>query len=227
MSKSILFLTCARNGSKGVVDKNIIDVAGKPLMHYTLELLREFGDKADLVLSTDGDPIKSSCEGLVDYIVDRPDELAGDEIGRTPVLKHALEKAEEYFAVQYDYIFDFLVTAPIRNNKDIQACLDYIEQDHVDNVITAVPSHRNPYFNMVELKEGAPKVVMDETVFVRRQDAPATYDMNGSIYAWKRKSFLEGAKLFTSKTKLHVMDERSGVDVDTEFDLEVLRSLLK
>jgi CMP-N-acetylneuraminic acid synthetase len=60
---------------------------------------------------------------------------------------------------------------------------------------------------------------------VRRQDAPTTYDMNGSIYAWKRAAFLDGAKLFTAKTRLHVMDPSTGLDIDTEHDLNILRSL--
>ena len=227
MNPRILFLVCARNGSKGVPHKNVADVGGKPLIHHTLATLRACEFKEHVVLSTDGDPIASTCKGWVDHIIDRPAHLAGDEVARAPVLKHALEEAEEHFKVRYDYMFDFLATSPFRDQEDLKTCLELIQLEGVENVFSVVPSKCNPYFNMVELEGTAPRLVKSAGNLARRQDAPQTYDMNGSIFAWTRQAIVEGAELFTPKTRLHIMPERCGVDVDTPHDLEVLRSLWK
>lgn len=225
----VLFLLCGRNGSKGVPNKNVRPVLGKPLMMYTVEGLKECGFYTHLVVSTDGDPIKSAVKGHVDLVIDRPSELATDTIGRWPTLKHALESCEKQFDIRYDYVFDFLVTAPLRRVEDLNTCFELIQQDAVSNVITATPSHRSPYFNMVEVdpETNAPVIVKAESgPFFRRQDAPETYDMNGSIYAWKRDVLLEGDNLFLKKTKLHIMPSYTSIDIDTEEDFEYLEFIL-
>ncbi|MBF0197913.1 MAG: acylneuraminate cytidylyltransferase family protein [Planctomycetes bacterium] len=226
--KKILFLCCARNGSKEVAHKNIAPIAGKPLMHYTLELIKKIPWKSNVVLSTDGDPIASSCRDLVDYTIDRPSHLADDQCSRWPVLIHALEESEQHFQIKYDYIFDFLVTAPFRKESDILACYDLVQQEGVDNVITGVKAHRSPYFNMVELRKGYPQLVknMDDQL-ARRQDAPPVFDMNGSVYAWKREALIQSDVLLSPKTRLHIMPEETSLDVDTAFDLKCVDLLMK
>lgn len=222
MPDRVLFLLCARNGSKGILNKNLVELGGKPLIHHSLELLKKSSLHTHLVLSTDGDPIASACAHLVDHVIERPSHLAGDETGRYPVLRQALEAAEQHFSITYDYIFDFLGTAPFRSLDDIQAVYDLIQEPQTGNVITAVPSHRNPYFNMVEISDdGSPQVVKTTKEILRRQDAPETYDMNGSIYAWKRQHLINEPRLMTPKTRLHVMPEETGVDIDTPFDLKI------
>jgi CMP-N,N'-diacetyllegionaminic acid synthase len=227
MPNSVLFLVCARNGSKGIRNKNLIPLGGKPLIHHTLDFLNECTFKSHLVLSTDGDPIALSCRKKVDWVIDRPAELATDEAGRYPVLIQALVSAEAHFGIQYDYVFDFLGTAPFRRMIDLEACYKLVQEPLVSNVITAVPSHRNPYFNMVECSaNGAPQVVKNTSTFLRRQDAPATYDMNGSIYAWKRNHLMQTPALFGEQTRLHIMPAETGIDIDTEFDLKLANFMI-
>ena len=227
MSNLVLFLVCARNGSKGILHKNIVPLANKPLIHHTLDFLNTCDFKQHLVLSTDGDPIAKCCKDKVDWVLDRPAELATDEAGRYPVLTHAVKSAEAHFGVTYDYVFDFLGTAPFRRRVDLEACYRLIQDPGVSNVITAVPSHRNPYFNMVECgPHGAPQVVKNIGSILRRQDAPKTYDMNGSIYAWKRETLLNNSALFGEHTRMHIMPPETGIDIDTEFDLTLANFML-
>lgn len=225
---SVLFICCARNGSKGVPDKNIAIVENKPLICYTLDLLKQVPFKNHLVLSTDGDPIAKICRDKVDYLIDRPSDLAEDDTPRWPVLIHAVEQAESYFKCKYDYVFDFLVTSPFRRVEDVIQCYELVQEDGVGNVITGVSAHRNPYFNMVELNDGVPQLVKKlPKQLTRRQDAPLVYDMNGSVYAWKRDFLFSSDQLITSSTRLHVMPEEYGLDVDTAFDLELLELLMR
>ena len=99
--------------------------------------------------------------------------------------------------------------------------------DNADILITASPSRKNPYFNMVEIIHGNVQKVKElNKAVVRRQDAPIVYDMNASIYIWKRKALLENDTLFTSKTSLYIMPEERSVDIDTELDWDYVEYIL-
>lgn len=229
-ANKVLFTLCARNGSKGVVNKNVRNILNKPLIMYTIEFLQKCDFKTHLVVSTDGNPISNVVKNDVDWVHQRPSELAGDTVARWPVLIDVVEACEKKYSIEYDYIFDFLGTAPLRRSEDLDACYQMVQKDDVDNVVTAVPSHRNPYFNMLQIKPSRvnPEIICKaEKEITRRQDAPETYDMNGSIYAWKRESLFSSSQLLNRNTRLHVMPELTSVDVDTEKDFEFLEFLIK
>ena len=95
------------------------------------------------------------------------------------------------------------------------------------NVITGVPARRSPYFNMVELDQNGiarpPKPPKNK--FFRRQDSPQCYDMNASIYVWKRKCLLDSDSIWNEQTRLYVMSEVS-MDIDSELDFEIVEFLM-
>jgi len=92
-----------------------------------------------------------------------------------------------------------------------------------------MPSRRSPYFNLVEVDKNG-KVYLSKTLdssIVRRQDAPKSYDMNASIYIWKRDSILNDKSLFLEKTGLYIMPEKRSIDIDTELDYKFVEFLLE
>ena len=117
----------------------------------------------------------------------------------------------------------------MRSVNDIIESFNQFLKDENDNLITAMPSRRSPYFNLLETTpEG--KVVLSkklETPVVRRQDAPSTYDMNASIYIWTRNSLLDSQKLFNEKTGLYIMPEDRSIDIDAELDFEFVEFLMR
>ena len=111
--------------------------------------------------------------------------------------------------------------------EDIKNSFEQFNAEGADILITGSPSRKNPYFNMVEITDGRVcKVKELQSPPVRRQDAPAVYDMNASIYIWKREALLECETLFTEKTSLYVMPERRSIDVDTELDWELVEFII-
>ena len=92
-----------------------------------------------------------------------------------------------------------------------------------------MPSRRSPYFNLIEQdKDG--NVYLSKTLdksIVRRQDAPKSYDLNASIYIWKRDIILNENKLFLENTGLYVMPEERSIDIDTELDYKFVEYLMK
>ena len=124
---------------------------------------------------------------------------------------------------------DLDATSPLRDVSDIlEAWRLFVENDY-DNLITAMPSRRSPYFNLVELTPDG-RVALSkkpDNKITRRQDVPATFDMNASIYIWKREALLRNDSLFLENTGLYVMPEERSIDVDSELDFEFVEFLMR
>ncbi len=220
---------CMRGGSKGVPNKNLRDLNGKPLMAYTIEQALESGLFEHVVVSTDSAEIAAasiSCGAEAWFT--RPNELATDEAPKIPVIRHALLEAERHYGQQFDVLVDLDATAPLRSVEDIRDGYRQFIAENAEILISGCPARSNPYFNMVERVDGRIRLVKAlDTPPVRRQDAPAVYDMNASIYIWRRESLLENDTLFTDKTSLYVMPEERSVDIDTNMDWNVVEFIIK
>lgn len=227
---NILCTICARGGSKGVKNKNIKELNGKPLIAYTIEQAEASGLFEHIVISTDSDDIANVAKEYgAEVFFKRNEEMASDTAGKLDVIKDAFERSEKYYNKTFDYLIDLDATAPLRIVEDIINSFNQFKENDNDNLITATPSRRSPYFNLVEQdKDG--KVYLskklDSTV-VRRQDAPKSYDMNASIYIWKRDIILNKNSLFLEKTGLYVMPEERSIDIDNELDFKFVEFLMK
>lgn len=227
---NILCTICARGGSKGVKNKNIKELNGKPLIAYTIEQAKASGLFEHIVISTDSDNIASVAKQYgAEVFFKRSEEMASDTAGKLDVIKDAFKRSEEYYNRTFDYLIDLDATAPLRSVEDIINSFNQFKENNNDNLITAMPSRRSPYFNLVEQdKDG--KVYLSKKLdgaVVRRQDAPKSYDMNASIYIWKRDVILNEGSLFLEKTGLYVMPEERSIDIDNELDFKFVEFLMK
>jgi len=226
---SVLCTICARGGSKGVKNKNIKELNGKPLIAYTIEQAKASGLFEHIVVSTDSDDIANIATHYGAEVFFRRDaHMANDTAGKLEVIKDAFVRSEEHYKRSFDYLIDLDATAPLRSVDDIINSFNQLKEDNNDNLITAMPSRRSPYFNLVEQdKEG--KVYLSKKLgcaIKRRQDAPKSYDMNASIYIWKREIILNESSLFLENTGLYVMPEERSIDIDSELDFEFVEFLM-
>jgi len=227
---NILCTICARGGSKGVKNKNIKELNGKPLIAYTIEQAKASGLFEHIVISTDSDDIANVAKQYgAEVFFKRSAKMASDTAGKLDVIKDAFVRSEEYYNKTFDYLIDLDATAPLRSVEDIINSFKQFKQNNHDNLITAMPSRRSPYFNLVEQdKDG--KVYLSkklDSAVVRRQDAPKSYDMNASIYIWKREIILNENSIFLDNTGLFVMPEERSIDIDNELDFEFAQFLME
>jgi CMP-N,N'-diacetyllegionaminic acid synthase len=212
---------CARGGSKGVRNKNVRDLHGKPLIAWSVEQAKATGLFAHIVISTDSDEIAGAAERAgAEVFFRRPAELATDTAAKPPVWQHAFLESERHFGTSFTHLVDLDATSPLRVPEDIANAFHQLVRDGNQALITAMPARRSPYFNLVERDAAgriAPAKKLDRPV-VRRQDAPACYDMNASIYVLTREALLGFTSLFTEKTGLYVMPEERSIDIDSEMD---------
>lgn len=228
--KNILITICARGGSKGIPGKNIIIINGKPLIQYTIDTALSFAKNhnAEIVLSTDSEAIRRVVKNSQierDYI--RPDYLADDNAGKPDAIKDVVEWAEKKHNKTYDFIVDLDVTSPIRTLKDIEGCLALVtDNPETLTSFSVSPCKRNPYFNMVEEKEdGYCKVVLGGK-YKTRQSAPKVFDMNASIYVYRREVFnTENPRAVTERSRCYVVDHIC-FDLDDPEDFDYLEFLI-
>lgn len=226
----ILGTICARGGSKGVKNKNIRELDGKPLIFYTIDVLKRWGRVDRIVCSTDSPEIADIARDFgADVPFLRPKELASDVAAKIPVLQHALNYCENEEDSKYDVVIDLQPTSPLRQTSDIESAYNEFLGTNPDVLYSVFESKKNPYFTMVEIDEdGYARLSKErEGEFVRRQDAPKVFTINGSIYIFKREHLLKAKGLHTEKEKICIMDEVSSVDIDSELDFQFVEFLLK
>jgi N-acylneuraminate cytidylyltransferase/CMP-N,N'-diacetyllegionaminic acid synthase len=225
----MLCTICARGGSKGVPDKNVREILGKPLIAFTIEQARQSGLFSSIAVSSDSEKILSTAKEFgADVLVRRPDELASDTAPKVPAIHHCLATAERQLGRQFAVFADLDATSPLRLPEDIIGAVRLLEQRGVSSVVTGTPSRRSPYFNIVELDQrGVVHLSKDQDQpIVRRQDAPKCYDMNASVYVWNRDVFWRNPAVFYDDTLLFEMPAERSIDIDSELDFEIVRMLL-
>jgi CMP-N,N'-diacetyllegionaminic acid synthase len=221
---------CARSGSKGVINKNIRNLLGKPLLAYSILQAKATGIFQAIAVSSDSDEILEIANKWgANYLIKRPIELATDQAPKIPAIQHCLRTVEKQAGQLFDKIVDLDATSPLRHVSDIKEVVELLEINQVSNVITGTPARRSPYFNLVEMNtEGIVELSkpLSKPIF-RRQDAPKCYDLNASIYAWQKEALLQKETLFNEDTLLYIMPEERSIDIDSEIDFEFVELLLK
>jgi CMP-N,N'-diacetyllegionaminic acid synthase len=225
----ILATICARGGSKGVPNKNIRLLNGKPLIAYTIECAKKYTKFDRIIVSTDSPKIAEIAKQYgADVPFLRPKELATDTSPKIPVLQHAVRYLEQEENDSYDLIVDLDPTSPLRKVEDIENCVNKMLENNPNVVFSVTPAHKNPYFNMVEEKDG--KVYLCKKLdgpITRRQDAPTVYAMNASIYVFKKDFLLNTDTVFSDNTMAVVMPEERSIDIDRPIDFEFVEFLMK
>lgn len=216
----ILYLIPARGGSKGIPGKNLREIGGKPLVIHTLDLARMLASDEDICLSTDDESIVYEA-GKAGYHVPfiRPENLASDNAGMQEVLIHALDF---YNATgkYYDVLVLLQPTSPFRQLQDIKNALNLYKQD-LDMVVSVKETDANPYYLLFEENANGLLNKSKEGNFVRRQDCPKVWQLNGAVYVMSVKSIREkGIQGFTRIRKSE-MDAMHSLDLDTELDWQM------
>jgi CMP-N,N'-diacetyllegionaminic acid synthase len=220
MIEDTLFIIPARGGSKGLPRKNIIGLAGKPLIYYAIDAARGVTSDLNICLSTDDDKILRVAQdyGLsVPFI--RPKELASDASSSREVILHAIKYYRNSLNKIYSRICLLQPTSPFRTSRHILDSIDIWTND-LDMVVSTKFSKANPYYNLFEEDKAGFLRLSKSGNFTRRQDVPPVWEYNGAIYLMKVES-IEKASIndFKSVRKFE-MDDKSSIDIDSELDLK-------
>ena len=238
---SILCTICARSSSKGLTKKALRKINNKPLISYTIRQAIKSKAFDKVIVTTDSKKIQNVAKiyGAESWFL-RPKKLSSDYCSKLLFVRHALIEAEKYFKRNFQICVDLDITSPLRDVKDIIESIKKFKKKRCNNLISACISKKNPYFNMVERSGKGVKIVKekkDSNKFsrsfasdfsvIRRQDAPKVYEMNASIYIYKRQALINKHKLLTKNTEIYLMPRNRSVDIDDIFDLNLVKMFIK
>jgi len=224
---SICFIG-ARGGSKGVPQKNIRDLGGKPLIAYAIESALDSNSFSKVVVSTDDKKIaKIAKEYGAEIPFIRPKKISSDNASMDDVILHGIKKLNSQ-GIDFKYIVNRDCTVPFISISDIQNTFDLIESSKCDMVCGVYKQHHNPYFNMLELNNRGflkfSKKRKDR--IISRQSAPIVYQVNG-LFTINVKRFLKFKKIYMPKILPCEISPERGFMIDTEFEFQIANLMAK
>jgi len=209
----VLGLIPARGGSKGIPNKNIKLLNGRPLIQYSVDAARNVGIIDQVVVSTDSSQIAAvakECGAEVPFM--RPAALAQDDTpGIDPVL-HALQELTDV-----DSVILLQPTSPFRTSRHIEECFELYQKSGGESVVSVAESAKHPAWMYFMSDERTLKKVISQDAS-RRQDLMPAYFLNGAIYIASREFLFKNRGFVTAQTKGYIMQSEYSLDLDTAQD---------
>ncbi len=227
---SLLAIIPARCGSKGIPFKNIVDVCGKPLIQYTIEIALELKSKklvTEVIVSTDCEEIATIArKSGVNVPFLRPNNIAGDLSRSTDYISHALGYFEEN-QVTYDTFMVLQPTSPLKTYDDVASAINIFQKNNNKSLISVYKEETINNLIMYS-KEGdiAIPLEADHNKGVRRQDHGAVYIRNGAIYITNVEYFKTKKNIISELPLMYEMKKNNSINIDTFADLEYVRKIL-
>jgi len=227
--KTVLAIIPARGGSKRLPRKNVLDLAGKPMIAWTIEAAINSKYIDRVVVSTDDSEISTISKhygGDVPFI--RPADLAKDTSTSMEVIIHAISKLEELES-HYEYIIFLQPTSPTRNVKHIDEVVELLLMKNADSIISvSAVNHPIEWTNILPDDHSMNGFFLPEYQGMRSQDFPKRYMINGAIYLNNTKVLKMTRSLINCGTGFaYIMEKENSIDVDTHFDFMMAETILR
>ncbi len=224
---NVLGVVPARGGSKGIPNKNVTPVAGRPMLAYTADAVRASRRLTRAIVSTDDETIADVARGLgLDVPFLRPADLAADSTPMLPVLQHAVrEMAAAGFAA--DAVVLLQPTSPLRRAEHIDRAIDLLQSTGADSVVSVVEvPHQFTPASLMRRDGERLRPLEDGPLVTRRQDKPRVFARNGPAVVVVRASVLDRGSLYGDDCRPMVMHAADSVDIDGPEDLALADLLL-
>ncbi len=224
----VLGIIPARKGSKGVPNKNMKLLAGKPLLSYTMQIASQSTLLHSVIISTDSDEMMQLAKTYnISAPFKRPDELATDTTPTIEVIIHALNYYEQN-QTSFDAVCLLQPTYPFREMGFIDKCIEKFIATGTDTLISIlpVPHQFNPHWVFFQNNEGSLVNAMhNDNIITRRQQLPPAYIRDGSVYIIKTDTILQRHSLFGNKVEGILSNPELYINIDTVKDFETAQLL--
>ncbi|MDA3781229.1 MAG: acylneuraminate cytidylyltransferase [Bacteroidales bacterium] len=216
-NKKIIAIIPARGGSKGIPQKNIKNLAGKPLIAWTIEQAKKSKYIDEVYVSTDSKGIEAISKDYGSEVISRPASISGDTASTESALLHA----STYLKEDYDIMILFQCTSPLRYSKQIDGAIEKIFIEKSDSLLTGYENDRFYWDNKGN------SLNYDFKKRPRRQDKDWEFVENGSFYIFKKESLLKNKNRLGGKVSQYIMPKWMSFEIDEPFDFELIEILMK
>ncbi len=224
--KKILALIPARGGSKGIKNKNIISVLGKPLIAYTIEAAKNSQYIDYVYVSTDSPKIAKtalSYGASVPFMRDK--SLATDTSKTIEAVMFSIQKLQELDMI-FDYVIILQPTSPLRTGNEIDEAIESLLNSNYSSLVSVSKVEENPVLIRSMDENHCLIPILKESSTVRRQDFKDYFKVNGAIYINKIEELTLDTSL-NDNLYAYIMPKDSSFDIDTPEDLQKLKKFLK
>lgn len=214
----------ARSGSKGLPDKNIVDLGGKPLLAHTIEAAVQSSMFSNIIVSTDSVKYAQIARSFGADVLMRGEELSNDHATSFMVIEDVLKRKE--------YVCDYFVllqpTSPLRNALHIREAIALFDKNIKNfNFLVSVKEaeHAKVLCNPIEEDLSLKHFTTDFSNY--RRQAYKDYSPNGAIFIGKPVEYLTKKHFFGSDSIAYIMSQESSVDIDKKIDLLLAQAILE
>lgn len=219
----VLGLIPARGGSKGIPQKNIVPLNGRPLIAWTITAALQSQYIDEVVLSSD-------CEAIIEVArrygckvpFTRDASLSGDSTSTMEVVFDALERLPSF-----EWIVLLQPTSPLRTVEDIDGCIHAMVSTNAQAAVTVRPAEDHPYLVFGTNADGRLQnfAAPPQGASLRRQDLPPAWILNGAVYVARTPWLLQQRSFLSADTLAYPMPPERSIDIDTLDDLAKVRSI--
>lgn len=227
MEERILAIIPARSGSKGLKDKNIRILNGKPLIAYTIEAALKSNVFEDIIVSTDSEKYKVISEeygAWVPFL--RSKELAMDTTSTNDVIDDIILKLKA-IGKEYDSFIILQPTSPLRDEEDIKNAVKMFNEKQANSVVSMCECDHSPLLTKSLEANLNLDGFLSNLKEKRRQDLKIFYRLNGAMYLSKIDYFLKYKDLYKEKSYAYIMEKRKSIDIDDIYDFKVAEVLIR
>jgi pseudaminic acid cytidylyltransferase len=219
----------ARGGSKRLPRKNIRNLAGKPVIAYTIEAALESDVFTKVVVSTDDDEIASIAESYgAEVPFTRPEKLASDTAQVVDVTDHVLDFFSEQ-SEEFDFLAVLLPTTPLRTAEDIKNAYNRFDSNPNADFLMCVTDYQySPFEALYEKQDGRLDHYWNhEYMGMRSQERPDLVVDNGGAYIMNIEAYERQRTFYGSTLIGYYMPPKRSIDIDEQFDLELAEFFLQ
>lgn len=214
----------ARGGSKGIPHKNLLPLAGRPLIAHAIEQASRAQSISRLVVSTDDADIGAVARTSGAEVVWRPASISGDDASSESALLHAIGTLYQNAEPLPDLIIFLQCISPLTLAEDIDGVVQALLTEEADSALAVTPFH---YFLWQQNDDGdAVGINHDKRVRPLRQQRKPQFRETGAVYVMRTAGFLQTRHRFFGKTALYLMPSERCLEIDEPFDFRVAEWLL-
>ncbi|MEY5039688.1 MAG: hypothetical protein RLZZ48_457 [Actinomycetota bacterium] len=222
-NKRVLAVVPARGGSKGIPGKNLKAIAGRSLLHRTIDQALEAKTIDDVVVTSDDAEILLHASEIAGVLtIERPRDLAADDTAMWPVVVHALENSSAC-----DVVVLLQPTSPLRLPADIDGAVSMLVERNANSVMSVCEVAKSPYWMFTIGSGDKLQRILPKQPVATRQELPPCYEINGALYVVTTDWFRRSHVFVDDDTLAFVMPRERSVDIDTPADFALAEQLLR
>ncbi len=206
----------ARSGSKGLKNKNILELCGKPMINYSIQAALESKCFDRIIVSTDSKKYGKIATDAGAEVIYRGDEASNDKASTYMVIEDLFSKID----VDFDYFMLLQPTSPLRTSKHIMESIKLFESKKKFDFLVSVKPAEHAKVLVNPIADDGSLKYFDTDFSTYRRQGTADYSPNGAIFIAKPKAYMKQKHFFGKKSLAYIMNDFDSVDVDNELDFK-------